>query len=846
MGGDVTLSKGRPVLVWRLAVGVAVVGFLASAGASLAQSPASSSEPTSNAVSLAAEPFLGGSFRPGTWAAFRVLVQNNGPVISGELRLTSAIAGPSKFGRQVELPPGARQEHVLYGRMGPFSGRFTIELVSGATTLAKQDYAAEAASVSALGVFVVAEQPQALIAPLASAVTGKGRGAPTVVSVTPEQLPPRAEAWGAADVVVWHDIASDRLDAERLEALRTWVATGGHLIIATGSTGTTTLGRFPPDMLPFQPSTTVELGPADLATVVGVPPADATPVTALTGPLERGVEIANIGGATVAARVDYGRGSVSVVGIDPATSWIASSAAAQALWSKVLPARPTPATNHPEAADDSVTSALSSMPAIQLPRLEHLILLIVAYIAAIGPLNYLVLRRRDRREWAWVTMPATIIVFAVGAYVFGVLLRGADVVVNELAIVRGAAGADRGLAQVYVGVYSPNRSTFDIRVTGDVLMSAPVGTTRRDMFEPSAASQEAVDVLLGDPATLRGYTIGFGALRAFRGETAVTTPRVDATLKLADNRLDGSLTNSSDMALEDVVVLYGHSAKIVGDLAAGQAADVSLPTTGSNSFGSDFSRTVLDQLFPETGATSTDEARQMAARRAMLRYLTGNQRDFGLDPSPTTSILSGDPVILAWVSAPTLDVDVGTSAEHLGERVYVLPVRAEVTGPVSFAGALVEHTTIDLDGVDAAEQGPFFVLGRGTATAEYRPVGFNGTFAASRASLVLTERQARNPNNNALDPLVPLPAEEQPDPDQPLATSPRPDDTSRAPRLQLFDRTANTWVEFEPIDYERSYDVPDPQRFVDASGALLARFVVRANAEPAVFTMAVRLEGDAT
>ena len=59
-------------------------------------------------------------------------------------------------------------------------------------------------------------------------------------------------------------------------------------------------------------------------------------------------------------------------------------------------------------------------------------------------MNYLVLRWLDRREWAWVTIPTLIAVFTVGAFGFGNALRGSDVILHEIAIVRGAPGTDRG------------------------------------------------------------------------------------------------------------------------------------------------------------------------------------------------------------------------------------------------------------------------------------------------------------------------------------------------------------------------------------------------------------------
>jgi hypothetical protein len=76
-----------------------------------------------------------------------------------------------------------------------------------------------------------------------------------------------------------------------------------------------------------------------------------------------------------------------------------------------------------------------------------LLLLLFGYIALIGPVNYLILRRLDRREWAWVTMPILIVGFAVGAYAFGSALRGSSVILNEVGIVRGAPDGTEGSAQ---------------------------------------------------------------------------------------------------------------------------------------------------------------------------------------------------------------------------------------------------------------------------------------------------------------------------------------------------------------------------------------------------------------
>src|SRR4029453_1406551 len=143
----------------------------------------------------------------------------------------------------------------------------------------------------------------------------------------------------------------------------------------------------------------------------------------------------------------------------------------------------------------------------------------------IGPINYVVLKRLERREWAWVTMPVLILAFAGGAYAIGAALRGSEVIVNEVAIVRGAPGATDGAAQVYLGIFSPSRNVYQVRLPGGALLSAPVNG------DPGG-SGTTLDVLQGDPSRVRNLAVGFGSLRAIRAETAVDIPLIDTDLQL--------------------------------------------------------------------------------------------------------------------------------------------------------------------------------------------------------------------------------------------------------------------------------------------------------------------------
>ena len=135
------------------------------------------------------------------------------------------------------------------------------------------------------------------------------------------------------------------------------------------------------------------------------------------------------------------------------------------------PAAANPGRHRRLADDSTIVSAVTNLPSLALPPIGGLLVLLLGYILLVGPVNYLVLRRLDRREWAWITVPALIAVFTVGSFGIGGLLRGSDVIVHEVAIVRGAPGTTAATVQSYLGIFSPSRSTFQVRVGGDALLA---------------------------------------------------------------------------------------------------------------------------------------------------------------------------------------------------------------------------------------------------------------------------------------------------------------------------------------------------------------------------------------
>ena len=150
------------------------------------------------------------------------------------------------------------------------------------------------------------------------------------MSLAPEDLPERVEAWGVLDRLVWQDVDSHRLTDAQLAALRGWVAGGGRLVIVGGTAGPNALSAFPDDLLPYRPNVTTDVPAANLAgsSARSRPTADRR-CRRSSGELLAGRALATVGDRVVAAERPYGSGSVTLLGFDPTVDWIAETDAGE-------------------------------------------------------------------------------------------------------------------------------------------------------------------------------------------------------------------------------------------------------------------------------------------------------------------------------------------------------------------------------------------------------------------------------------------------------------------------------------------------------------------------------------
>ncbi|HET9457152.1 MAG TPA: hypothetical protein VFO78_07410 [Candidatus Limnocylindrales bacterium] len=773
---------------------------------------------------MEARVLLEGHARVGSWMAIEVRLRNEGVPVSGELRLQGGTQGGTRFSVPVDLPTTSDKVFALHAQPPAFGQQLEVLLVVGEDVVARQKVAFTVHDPTKLTIGIVSAQPQGIVAGL-QLPAGPNNVAPAIIPLDPADLPERLEAWSALDRLIWQDVDTNTLTARQIEALRGWLALGGRLIVAGGTAGPGVLSSFPDAILPYRPATTIEVAPESLGALLGQLPDDAGDVPALTGELLRGRALATSGDAVVAADAPYGSGSVTLLGIDPTVGWIGQPGIATALWRSLVPARTSGVVS---IGDDSqIVGAVSELPALALPPIGGLLVLLFGYIGLIGPVNYLVLRHLDRREWAWITMPALIAIFAVGAYAFGSALRGSDVIVNEVAIVRGAPDTTEGAAQAYLGVFSPARGTYQLALPGGALLSAPIVG---DFFGGQGTQ---LDVIQGDTARVRDLTVGFGSLRTVRAETAVAVPQVHAEVRLVDGALRGTVRNDSDRLLESVAVVLGGSVAFVDDLAPGATAEVNARLVATQ-----FGQSLSDRIFGQILGTPTtsDSVRRNATRHRILDQLTYDPMFGNLGRLP-----SDGPVVLAWGREPLLEVEVeGQRPARSANVLYYIPVPMEVSGRITFRADLMKSTVLEADAAFFNRDPYNISFGTGSVTMAFQPIPFNGTFSVDKVLLVMGfGGEVIGGAGRPIEPVAPA----TPEPSDGEDREPDFEGGDGVPEVEVFDRTSGTWQRLPHFTQGTTYELEDPANYVDEATATIQVRFVNERQDAVGFGFNVALEG---
>ena len=670
-----------------------------------------------------------GYFKYGEWLPLWVHLENTGPDLQTELRVrVTGSGGATTFAAPVLLPTGSRKRVPIYVLPNNFSHELELELVSGSKVLAGQKIPVEPRANHSYFVGLIAPERGALA--LIQNVSLPGQERPKeLVHFSLNDLPERTEGLRSFDCLILNDVDTSPLTPEQGAALEAWVRQGGRLIIGGGAGAVRTAAGLPESLLPLAPRDLIEVDELpELADFAGAEAVRVPgPFIVAGGELLEGRTLIIQGNLPLARERAVGSGHVDFMALDLSASPFDAWAGTIAFWEQLLsPGAAYPDWLPPDMSSRQMKSgqmayALSMLPSLDLPSIRGLGLLLALYVILVGPVNYFLLRRRNRLHRAWITIPLITVAFSAGAFGLGYALRGSDLILSKIAVVQ--VGPD-GAAEVssYMGLFSPARQSYEIDVPGASLL-APLNPGYNP-WGPSAVNTGGETVFVqGEPGRVRGLAVNQWSMQTFMTEGLwPDLGRIAGDMQVKGDALSGTVRNETGRRLTDVVIVLGNRFVRLGDLPPGKELPVTM----------ELPELVSELNGPLSWRLFRDNNPGIPSREAELkRTVLENVLDQGrYGPVSSIAPWSGSDapqglLLIAWLDEAPPDVQVAgrRPIQHTTALLYTsLSLHLPAEGDVSLPPGLVPGRLVQMpfEGGPCGADMSAVYIGRGEAVFEFQ------------------------------------------------------------------------------------------------------------------------------
>ncbi|MEB3103525.1 DUF7408 domain-containing protein [Ferviditalea candida] len=668
-------------------------------------------------VELSALPGIGGEYKNSQLVPVQVTLTNQGDDLEGRLVLEAANGG--EFGetyyQPVFLAKGATKRVTLLVPGQNLNPGTYIRFYSGDQEVTKVKIGGRSLSPDTLFVGVLAMDPDT--ANFLGTLPKSQFPAPArVVAMKAEDVPSFSTPLKMLDILVINNFALDSLSREQIAAIADWTKEGGFLVLAGGAQiDKSTVGLS--QLLPVEVKGTAELSALNsLSKAANKPLELKRPFTVSEASVNKGTVLYRENDIPLFVSGNAGAGKVLYAAYDLTEEPLGSWAGNSELWAQMLiKVNQRPFYQKMDMISNfwPLNNAVERIPSLKLPNVLTLGVLFAVYVLIIGPLLYIILKRREKREWIWWIVPVLAFVTAYGIYQYGLVQRGTNVLVHNVAFM-DLDGTGTGDLSAATAIFVPGGGDYKLRFRENSMV-LPWNQMRNPY------DQQKVWVSISPKqAEIEYKDVEFWSLRkAFMQKSLPDAGKLVSDLEYRHGKLVGTVKNETRFALRDVKVVNGRHVQDIPVLVPGETAQVEL------SFDTNI------QWRPGGGPVSNT---YMMLPKHLQNQREPSREQFILDMFNTPSIQvmyskqffpaanwSTPVMMVGWTEAPVVNVEVAgekTKEENLTLVKAELTVKPSKDGSVFLPAGTVEPVMTE-SSVQANHTGDGFMIPPGNITFEF-------------------------------------------------------------------------------------------------------------------------------
>jgi hypothetical protein len=214
---------------------------------------------------------------------------------------------------------------------------------------------------------------------------------------------------------------------------------------------------------------------------------------------------------------------------------------------------------------------LESYTADSTPNTVVFVVIMLIYVVLVGPVLYLVLKKLNKRQYLWLGITVTALVFIGIIYIFGLKYKMSQPVSDSFSII--TLDEDTATEDITTSIVCPRATDYKLRLKSDYYNVSAVN----DYYEDDTSGK--IGAIISDDGNgtsikINNYQIFNNTMYTMKnsGENQIGT--IDTDLHYYTDGFEGTVTNNTCYDMYNVVVEFGNCSYEVGELKKGETVSI--------------------------------------------------------------------------------------------------------------------------------------------------------------------------------------------------------------------------------------------------------------------------------
>lgn len=221
----------------------------------------------------------------------------------------------------------------------------------------------------------------------------------------------------------------------------------------------------------------------------------------------------------------------------------------------------------------------TDIPFDKVPPYRLMFIILAVYVIVVGPVLYIILKIKDKRDWAWGLIPVLSVFFLSSMYLFGFKTRYNTAIANIASLVEIQPGSDIARVSSAIGVFNNRRGTLTIEYDNSSGINIPfIDQNYYRYGGDGSVSTVVAKYTAGDRNKLEQYNISLWYPKLlYAAKTIPFDGGILNNITIKDGRIKGVIENDTPYDLLDTVLIIGNNIIRVGDIVAGDSLTLDIP-----------------------------------------------------------------------------------------------------------------------------------------------------------------------------------------------------------------------------------------------------------------------------